>query len=145
MKNLNIRIAVKDADFVSASSIYAASWKEAYKNILSDGFLNTIRPDNWVERFNDNYHTRRFMIAIINDGQKDIGAGGYGVSRDYSDGTWGEITSIYFLPEAWGSGYAKQLMDFMMSELGNMGCGRVHLWVVRENARACRFYEKYGF
>lgn len=142
---MNIRIAVDENDSKSASYIYAMSWKSGYKGIFSDALLNDLPLDFWVKYFNGNYQTHRFEIAIINDDEKDVGAGGYGLSRNYDDPCWGEITSIYFLEEVWGKGYSKTLMDFMINKLKETGCTKIHIWVLKDNIRAQRFYRKNGF
>jgi len=140
-----IRIAKNLDDATSASRIYATSWKNAYKDIFSDKLLEEITLDFWVEAFVSNYETHRYKVAILSFNGKDVGAGGYGFSRDYQDDEWGEITSIYFLPEVWGEGLSGQLLDFMINDLRELGYLKIHLWVLSDNLRAQRFYEKYGF
>jgi Acetyltransferases, including N-acetylases of ribosomal proteins len=140
-----IRIAKNENDSIAASRIYALSWKSGYKGVFSDELLNDISLERWVNAFNSNYETHRFQIAIMNVDGEDIGAGGYGLSRDYDNPKIGEVTSIYFIDTAWGRGYSKILMNFMIDELRSKGCDKVHLWVVKDNIRAQRFYEKYGF
>lgn len=142
---MNIRIARNKSDLESASAIYALSWKSAYKDIFSDKLLREIPLDFWVEASN-NHNTNKMERCILNAEGEDIGAGGYGISRDYNGySELGEIASIYFLKKAWGKGYASILMQFMINELKNMGCTKIHLWVLEENKRAQRFYEKLGF
>ena len=46
------------------------------------------------------------------------------------------------MPERWGSGVADALHD---AALAALGCAEVKLWVLEENARARRFYEKRGW
>jgi len=140
-----IKIAENENDSIAASRIYALSWKSGYKGIFSDELLDDIPLDFWVKAFNSNYETHRFQISVMNVDDEDIGAGGYGLSRDYDDSKIGEVTSIYFREHAWGKGYSKMLMDFMLDELRRKGCDKVHLWTVKDNIRAQRFYEKYGF
>jgi RimJ/RimL family protein N-acetyltransferase len=140
---MNIRIAENEADSISASYIYAMSWKVGYKGILSETTLEDLSADQWVKFFNENYKTKRFEIAIMNIDGEDVGAGGYGLSRDYEG--MGEITSIYFLPETWGKGYSQKLMDFIVDRINEMDYHKIHVCVLEENVRARRFYEKYGF
>ncbi len=142
---MDIRIASDDNDSKSASFIYAMSWKSGYKGIFTEKLLADIPLNFWIDTFNNNYNTHRFEIAIMRDDEEDVGAGGYGLSRDYNDFAVGEVTSIYFLEKTWGKGYAKQLMDFMINKLREMGCKKIHIWVLEGNVRAQRFYEKYGF
>lgn len=142
---MDIRVAKNSDDSKSASYIYANGWKAGYRGIFTDKLLNDIPNDFWVNAFNSNYATHRFEIAIISIDGQDVGAGKYGLSRDYNESDIGEITSIYFLQQAWGKGYSKVLMDFMIAKLREKGCKKIHLWVLKDNLRAQRFYEKYGF
>lgn len=142
---MEIRIGKDEMDSISASYIYAMSWKKAFKGIFSDELLESIHNDFWVDVFNSNYKTKRFDTAIISKNGIDIGAGSFGYSRDYSDKKYGEITSIHLLEEYWGKGYAKPLLYFMIDKLKEKGCLKIHLWVVKENTRARKFYEKCGF
>ena len=142
---MDIRIAKNENDSITASYIYAMGWKSGYKGIFSEKLLSDISLDFWVDAFNSNYVTNRFEIAIMTVNDEDIGAGGYGFSRDYDNPHIGEITSIYFLEKAWSKGYSKQLLDFMIQNLKNMGCQKTHIWVLKDNIRAQRFYEKSGF
>jgi len=145
MSSINIRTGQNEQDSASASRIYAISWKTAYRGMLSDALLDGIPVDFWTPYFNENYETGRFALAILSADGVDIGAGAYGLSRDTADAAAGEITSIYLLPEAWGKRYAAPLMEYMMDGLRGLGCTSVHLWTLRENRRAQRFYEKMGF
>jgi len=142
---MEIRVAKDEKDSIAASFIYAMGWKSGYKGIFTEKLLANILLDNWVNLFNANLITKRSEIAILNVDGEDVGAGGYGLSRDYNDSEIGEITSIYFLEKAWGKGYAKNLMDFMTKQLRKKGYKRVNIWVLSENIRAQKFYEKYGF
>ncbi len=142
---MEIRIAKNNLDSKSASYIYAMSWKKAYKNIFSESLLNSIPADFWVKSFDDNYNTHRFEVAILKDKNSDLGACGYGLSRDYPEEKLGEITSIYFLEEAWGKGYAKQLLEFVINKLKDSKYKKIHIWVLEKNPRAQKCYEKVGF
>lgn len=141
----HIRIAKNEADSVSASRIYALSWKKAYRGIYSDTLLNEIDLTDWVETFNSNYVTGRFQIAILTLNGEDVAACGFGPSRNYDDPAFGEVTSFYALPEIWGSGYNAYLMQFALTALAKAGHTHAHIWVLKNNPRAKRFYEKCGF
>lgn len=58
---------------------------------------------------------------------------------------WGEIISIYLLPDYMGKGYGKTLLKSAISELKMQGFENIFLWVLEENIRARHFYEKSGF
>lgn len=57
---------------------------------------------------------------------------------------YGEIVSIYLLPEYIGQGYGKYLTDGCTEELRKLGFDKILLWVPEENTRANHFYEKCG-
>lgn len=52
---------------------------------------------------------------------------------------------FYLLPEYFGKGYGKALMDFVLNDMKQNSFSNVYLWALRENTRARRFYEKNGF
>lgn len=58
---------------------------------------------------------------------------------------FGEIISLYFLPEYMGKRYGGLLLQAVVSELKKMGFDKVFLWVLEENHNARHFYEKCGF
>ncbi len=142
---MEIRLAASDADLRSASGIYAESWKAAYRGIFSDKLLGSIQGSRWVEPFRRGIEAKELQIAILSHDGEDFGAGGFCLSGGSPEAALGEVTSIYFLQCAWGAGYAKPLIDYMLDALRALGCTAAHVWVLRQNARACRFYEKCGF
>ena len=83
------------------------------------------------------------MVCI--DNGKIVGTSSFCKSRFEQLQGWGEIISIYLLPDYIGKGYGKILIDAVLSELKRQGYEDVFLWVLEENVRARNFYEKYGF
>ena len=58
---------------------------------------------------------------------------------------WGEIRSFYTLESVWGTGVAQDMMASALDRLREQGYSDVFLWVLTENLRARRFYERFGF
>ena len=56
----------------------------------------------------------------------------------------GEIYAIYVAPERWGTGVGRALMTAARDALAAAGNAEIRLWVLAENARARRFYERAG-
>ena len=67
---------------------------------------------------------------------------GYGDRGDEAPDT-GEIFALYVLSEYYGKGAAQQLMNAGLEQLKNYP--KIVLWVLKENTRAIRFYQKCGF
>jgi GNAT superfamily N-acetyltransferase len=55
------------------------------------------------------------------------------------------LDGLYVVPERWGTGLAEKLHDMAVEIARELGSVRFHLWVLEENARARRFYERRGW
>jgi RimJ/RimL family protein N-acetyltransferase len=125
---------------------HTASWRSAYKGIVPDEYLDNISIE---ERNKKNkkqlqeFKNVSFYNATYEN--KIIGLLAIHKSRDEDKPNAGEIGGIYLIEEFWGKGYGRKMMDFAITALKNMGCNEIILWVLEDNARARRFYEKCGF
>ena len=73
--------------------------------------------------------------------------GGFAVLTDEGFAAVAEpfLEAIYVRPSSWGGGLAARLHDAAVAELRARGVSRARLWVLEENARARRFYERLGW
>jgi GNAT superfamily N-acetyltransferase len=73
--------------------------------------------------------------------------GGFAVMTDDGFAAVAEpfLEAIYVRPSSWGGGLAVTLHDAAVDELRARGVARARLWVLEENARARRFYERLGW
>jgi GNAT superfamily N-acetyltransferase len=56
-----------------------------------------------------------------------------------------ELQRFFVVPEKWGSGVADALHDAVLETLREWGESKSRLWVMEENRRARRFYERNGW
>jgi GNAT superfamily N-acetyltransferase len=56
-----------------------------------------------------------------------------------------ELRALYVVPEAWGTGAAQALTEVALAAVRADGHEEAVLWVVDENVRARRFYEREGW
>ena len=56
-----------------------------------------------------------------------------------------ELRDLYVVPEAWGTGAARMLMDTAIQAIRSDGSPEATLWVGEANVRARRFYEREGW
>ncbi len=136
-----IRQLTEKDDPLQISNIYEQSWKYAYKGIIPQTFLDSIPSGKWVKSLDT---SGRMHLAAELDG-KLIGTASICPSRWEKHKDCGEIVSIYFLPGFMGKGFGGALFDRCVSELTKQGFERIILWVLEENSRARRFYERNGF
>jgi ribosomal protein S18 acetylase RimI-like enzyme len=87
-----------------------------------------------------------------------VGYASYGPERDMNgtpslcpagaglpDACIGELYALYVAPAWWSAGIGRALMERVLSEVRGEGYPRITLWVLEENTRARRFYERSGF
>jgi GNAT superfamily N-acetyltransferase len=55
------------------------------------------------------------------------------------------LDALYVRPAAWGSGLADRLHEQAIEALRAAGVETARLWVLEENRRARRFYERHGW
>ncbi|MEW4414551.1 GNAT family N-acetyltransferase [Clostridium sp. AN503] len=138
---MEIRYMISADDRMEISKIYEESWKYAYKGIIPQDNLDSIPKGRWSTNLdNPNWKT----LICIDDG-KIVGTSSFCKSRFKQFPDWGEIISIYLLPNYMGKGYGKTLMKSTLSELKRLGYKNIFLWVLEENIRARHFYEQFGF
>lgn len=136
-----VRYVTSADDRMAISKIYEESWKYAYKNIIPQGFLDSIPKGRWASNIDN--QGRKTLVCV--DNGKMIGTSSFSKSRFEQFPGWGEIISIYLLPDYFGKGYGKPLLEAALLELKRQGYENVFLWVLEENIRARKFYTKLGF
>jgi tRNA dimethylallyltransferase len=57
----------------------------------------------------------------------------------------GWLDGLYVTPEHWGEGVADRLHDTAVKAISDSGARAARLWVLEDNARARRFYERRGW
>lgn len=138
---MEIRFIDQNDSLLEISSIYESSWKFAYQNIIPQEYLDSIPAGRWADRITKN-GTR--SLVLLKDG-RIIGTASICKSRWKQYPEYGEIVSIYFLPEYMGKGFGSCLLKRCIAELNKLGYNKILLWVLEENSRARKFYEKNGF
>lgn len=138
---MEIRYITPADNRMSISRVYEESWKFAYKNIIPQDYLESIPEGQWVTNLDD----PAWKTLVCIEDSMIVGTSSFCGSRlQHFDG-WGEVISIYLLPDHMGKGYGKRLMKSVIAELKKLGYEDVFLWVLEENERARRFYENFGF
>jgi ribosomal protein S18 acetylase RimI-like enzyme len=136
--------SVADAEILGM--VHARSWQAAYAGIVPNEFLAGMNPLARQEHFAQALSEGREHDAIIFADDKPVGLTTIGKCRDQDkDDTFGEIWGIYLLPEFWNQGIGTVLLRWGLHELYLQGYRQASLWVLKDNIRARKFYEKNGF
>ncbi|MDE5993711.1 MAG: GNAT family N-acetyltransferase [Oscillospiraceae bacterium] len=138
---MEIRRLRPEDDRNALSRIYEESWRFAYSGIIPQDYLDSIPKGQWAASADKpNIST----LVLVADGEM-VGTASFCPSRFEDMAGWGEIVSIYLLPDHMGKGYGKMLFAEAVRGLEEMGFRDIFLWVLEENTNARRFYERQGF
>ena len=87
----------------------------------------------------------RLNGLLIYQDEKPVGCCIYGRGRDEDHSNWGEIVSLYMLPEAARQGLGSMLLEHALDDMRSEGYTRFYLWAIRGNQAADAFYRRHGF
>lgn len=134
------------ADAGLISHIYATSWRKTYRSIVDEDYLNRLPDDSWVPSIRSWLLSgQMYGLLVYDDGQRPVGCAIYGRGRDEHYADWGEIVSIYLLPDSMRQGLGSQLLQEVMRLMREDGYERFYLWAIEGNRMAEEFYYKNGF
>ncbi len=138
---MEIRRFSKTDSVDDVSRVYAESWKSAYKGIVPQDYLDNIDEKRWSGFLS----AELSRLWLASDGERIVGTSTYSPARDKKFGGWGEIISIYLLPQYARRGIGTKLLKASMDSLFLMRYKKIYLWVLEENYTARDFYTKSGF
>lgn len=139
------------ADAAGIARVSVAAWRAAYAGLMGAERLATLsleeRAARWRARLGGEEPTQATTLVV-----EQIGAiAGFvslGPQRDVAEAAasarTGEVWAIYVDPMLWGKGAGQALLAAARAGLRAAGYDDFVLWVLRDNARARRFYEASG-
>jgi ribosomal protein S18 acetylase RimI-like enzyme len=133
-----------DAPAVAAVNIHA--WQVAYRGIIPDAHLDGLDVATRAARYDfDTTVAGAPETWIAVDGDDVVGFVAFAPSRDDDLPGFGEVFALYVAPDRWRSGAGSALLAQAEALLRDAGFNEAHLWVLEDNARARRFYERAGW
>lgn len=136
--NIIIKKMETDDEIKGKAFVHWKSWHEAYPGFVDQEYLDALTLEK-CEKIA--YSWPNNLIVAKHEGRV-IGFIGYGDRGNEAPNT-GEIFALYVLSEYYGKGVAQQLMKTGLEQLNNYS--QICLWVLKENKKAIRFYQKCGF
>ncbi|MDR1159402.1 MAG: GNAT family N-acetyltransferase [Syntrophomonadaceae bacterium] len=126
--------------------IHSKSWQAAYRGIIPDNVVDDFLPEKRAAIFQKVITTNpeEYYLFKVDDIPAGIGSL-YKNYEENMDETEGEIYSIYFHPDFWGTLATHKAVEFCLDRLKELGFKRIVIWVLQDNIRARKFYEKHGF
>jgi ribosomal protein S18 acetylase RimI-like enzyme len=146
--------AATPADARAIAEAHVQGWRWAYRGHIPSSFLESLDVDGremvWRERLSEKNSEVRVWVAEREG--KVVGfvctglpqTSGAANATMYEDGT-AELQAMYLVEDAAGKGAGRALIIRALADLRQRGYESVILWVLEENERARKFYEKAGF
>lgn len=162
------------ADAAQVAAVQRAGWFAAYEGIIRREIIDRVTAPDGGARVRQTFRTRpwqRMIVAVdrnrgtpgpaVGGNQADPGIVGYAsygpetdvlsepwphpLTADGEDGSVAELYTLYVFPAWWSTGTGRSLMDRVLAKTSTAGYRSITLWVLRDNRRARRFYERAGF
>ena len=140
-------------DAEAIAEVHVRAWQAGYTGIMPSEVLAGLNPAAWAQRRRDRAtadpdHPFRTLVATGDDGTvvgfTTVGPYRNGQDPDDLDQAYGEILTMYVDPARWGHGIGRGLLDAAATELAGRGWTELRLWVLADNTRGRRFYERAG-
>lgn len=133
----------EDAGLIS--HIFSTSWRKTYRGLISEDYLRRLPDDYWLPSVRSWLGSGQLYGLIALEDKRPVGCAIYGRGRDPAYTDWGEIVSLYILPDCMGRGLGSALLAETLRLLREDGHSRCYLWAIRGNAIADGFYRRHGF
>lgn len=135
--------SAEDAGLIS--HIYSTSWRKTYRGLIAEDYLRRLPDDYWVPSLRSWLSSGQLYGLIALEDGRPVGCAIYGRGRDEGYEDWGEIVSLYILPECMRRGIGGMLLQETLRLLKEEGYPRCYLWAIDGNQMADGFYRKNGF
>jgi RimJ/RimL family protein N-acetyltransferase len=159
------------ADATQIAAVRRDSWFAAYEGIISRTIIDRATAPDGGSGVRQSFRTRPWqrMIAAVAASSPQppeagdsapgiVGYASFGPELDVLDAPWphplsaegregrvAELYALYVHPAWWSTGTGRALMDRVLARVSAAGYLCIILWVLEDNARARRFYERAGF
>lgn len=130
-------------DLREVDALYVAAWKTGYKGLLPQDYLDMLK-SKIVDRSPKSYFFDEGSFVIADGGRIAAHVHARPAAEEEMSG-WGEIHTMYALPEFWGKGHAGELFEYAVNWLCEKEFKKIYLYVLKGNERAANFYKKHGF
>ncbi len=130
-----VKAEIEDAEMIG--QVHSRAWKQAYRDIFPEEYLNEDTPDKRTEEFLESLHHKNIFYYVIYEEEKAVG-----IVKVTGDLDCYEISGFYILEEYRNRGFGRQAITYLREILDN---AKIQLWVLENNVKARRFYENSGF
>ncbi|MCO4694346.1 GNAT family N-acetyltransferase [Streptomyces sp. RO-S4] len=136
-------------DCAGVAGIRVAGWRYAYRGLVPQAYLDGMDVAEEAGRQRARLAAGDGSVVDLVAEAEDGTLAGWAAYGPYRDGDVrtedGELYALYVPPERIGQGLGRTLLTEVTGRCAAAGHRRVFLWVLRDNARARRFYTAAGY
>jgi GNAT superfamily N-acetyltransferase len=133
------------ADAPEIARIYVESWRWAYPGLLPQRYLDALSLERHTAHWGAVLRARSSaMTWLAHDERGCCGMASAGPSRSKTPRV-GELYTLYVSQRALGKGVGRLLLAYTVAQLKATLHATAILWVLAENERARRFYQREGW
>ncbi len=138
-------------DIGAVCAIRIRGWQWAYAGLVPQAYLDGLDVAEETERRREFFtEAPAEVVDLVAERAGSVaGWAAFGPYRDAATGrrddAQAELYALYVRPEQVGTGIGRALMDASLGLTRAHGYSGMRLWVLRDNSRARRFYERAGF
>jgi ribosomal protein S18 acetylase RimI-like enzyme len=132
-----------EADLDAIAAMHRTGWITGYRGLVPERVLDDVQIEDVVADWRS-----RWAAAAATGEEILIAEAGEPVgfcSLRPGGPALGEIENLHVLPQHRSTGVGARLLTAGTDRLHELGCGDAFLWVLRDNTRARRFYEREGW
>lgn len=131
----------EEIDIDQIAKIIVEGWKNAYKGIIDQDYLDKLDYKERAERIKTKYQKQKAIVYEENNIIK--GYCRFGENRD-EEKEYGEIYALYIKYDERQKGIGKKLVQNALKILNENSYKEVVIWCLKDNTQARKFYEKIG-
>jgi GNAT superfamily N-acetyltransferase len=157
------------ADALPVAMVRREAWFAAYDGVIARETIDRVTVPDDGARVRQTFRVRpwqRMVVAVAGPEETAppppvpgiVGYASFGPETDVTGAPWphpmtaagaggsvAELYALYVCPSWWSTGTGRALLERVLARTSRAGYRSITLWVLRENLRARRFYERAGF
>ena len=141
-------VILRNLDFdeiPEVSSILVQCWKYAYKGLINDEYLSSLKDNHWVEFLEKSIGDETADCIIAECDNRVVGVSVFGKSITEKYPGDGEIISLYVLPKFIGQNIGHLLFEKAEQAIKEYDYSDCTICTFAENVKAIEFYRSRGY
>ncbi|MGN0973794.1 MAG: aminotransferase class I/II-fold pyridoxal phosphate-dependent enzyme [Bacilli bacterium] len=120
-------------------------WKDAYKEIISLDYLESLNYEEQTKKYIDSFeqYKNSVLVAVDNKTEEVVGYSTFNDNINNNEYDC-ELVSLYIKPEYKGKNIGTFLLKHTINYLKSQNKKKMILWCLKDNIRALNFYKKTG-